>query len=303
MKDLYCFKSKGDTTNLKSFKFDESFIFNKTGVEKFVLSIDGVKYRMVDEMPISTEADKIVSVMGYVEAGRKENQLSNTKNDRTRLVGCIDSRFHILGKLEKGQKIVGYIKIQDMDCYVAITVKKSLTPIIASIAVVGIIVCLVGFNLYKPVDKPVDVQHPVDPSSFKTGEKGTGGLGDKETSSMETVYFNININATPTIQNRSMNLRIVNSDRVSNRENKLSCVLKVSIISTADKDGNQIEKFDEPIQIYESPLIKPSENIENCALDVSVKPGRYVGRAMYYIYDSNLYLVGKTAAKLDIVAK
>lgn len=298
MKELYCLKFKGETTNLKSFKFDESFVFNKTGVEKFVVSIDGVKYRMESELPITTEADKIITVMGYVEAGKKGNQHSNTKADRIRLVGCIDSRFPIHGKLEKGQKIVGYIKVQDMDCYVAITVKKSLTPIFASIAVAGIIICLVALNLYNPVK----TQQPADISAFKTGEKGTGEFKDKETSPMETVYFNINLNATPTIQNGSMNLRLVNKEIVNNEQNNLSCVVKVSLLSTADKDGNQVEKIDE-LQVYESPLIHPSENIENCVLDVPVEPGRYIGRAMYYIYDSNLYLVGKTAAKLDIVAK
>jgi hypothetical protein len=299
MKQLYCLKYKGDTSNLKDFQFDESFIVDKTGDEKTIVTIAGINYRMVDELPTPAEVDKIITIMGYVEAGKKENQLSNIKEDRKRLVGCIDSRFPILRKLEKGQKIVGYIKIQDMDCYVAITVKKSLIPIIASIAVVGIIICLVGLNLYNPVK----TQQPADPSSFKTGEKGTGELSNESKSPMQTVYFNINLNATPTIKNGGMNLRVVNKDIVNSKENNLSCVVKVYLISTADEDGNPIEKFKEPLLIYESPLIHPSENIENCVLDIPVEPGRYVGRAMYDIYDSNLYLVGQTAARLDIVAK
>lgn len=298
MKQLYCLKYKGDTTNLKDFQFDESFVVDKTGDEKTIVTIAGINYRMVDELPIPAEVDKIITIMGYVEAGKKENQLSNIKEDRKMLVGCIDSRFPILRKLEKRQKIVGYIKIQDMDTYIAITVKKSLVPIIP-IAIVGIIICLIGLNIFDAAD----IQQPADPSSFKTGEKGTGELSEEVKSPMETVYFNINLNATPTIKNESMNLRIVNKDIVNSKENKLSCVVKVYLISTADEDGNQIEKFKEPRLIYESPLIHPSENIENCVLDIPVEPGRYVGRAMYDIYDSNLYLVGQTAARLDIVAK
>lgn len=297
MKQLYFVKVKGDTSSLKDFKLDETFKVDKTQNENAIVNIDGVNYRKVDELP--RDKDKIITVLGYVEAGKKENQHSNISIDDKRLIGCVNSQYPILREIANRHKVIGYIKIENMDCYIAITVSKSLIPLIAPIVVVGIIICLFVVNLYNPEK----VQQPVDPSSFKTGDKGTGDLSTKTTSPMETVYFNINLNATPTIQDNKMNLRVVNKGIVNNEENRLSCVVKVTLVSKADENGNVVKNIDKPILIYESPLIKPSENIENCAIDIPVEPGRYVGRAMYDIYDSNMYLVGHTAARLDIVAK
>jgi len=185
-----------------------------------------------------------------------------------------------------------------MDSYVAITVKKQSILPIGAVALIGLIgLLLLNMSNINPLQ-------PVDPNQFRDGDKGIGDITvSSETSSLETAYFNINLNVTPTIQNGLMNLRIVNKDTVKGKENNLSCVVKVYIIATADKDGNELEKLEEPILIYESPLINPSENIENCELDIPVEQGRYIARAMYDIYDSNFYLVGQTAAKLDIVSK
>lgn len=185
-----------------------------------------------------------------------------------------------------------------MDYCVALTVRKqSLLPI-AAVAVI----CLVGLLVFKM--NGVNPLQPVDPNQFRDGDKGIGEItAMSETSSLETAYFNINLNVTPTIQNGLMNLRVINKDTVKGKENNLSCVVKVYILATADEDGNELEVYEEPVLVYESPLINPSENIENCKLDIPVEQGRYVARAMYDIYDSNFYLVGQTAARLDIVSK
>jgi len=180
-----------------------------------------------------------------------------------------------------------------MDSYVAITVKKqSLLPI-GAIAVI----CLIGLLVFN-MDS-VNPLQPVDPNQFRDGNKGVGEIAtNSETGLLETPYFYIDLNVTPTIQNGLMNLRVINGI-----ENTLSCVVKVHLIATSDENGNELEVYEEPLLIYESPLINPSENIENCKLDIPVEQGRYVARAMYDIYDSNFYLVGQTAARLDIVSK
>ena len=185
-----------------------------------------------------------------------------------------------------------------MDYCVALTVRKqSLLPI-AAVAVI----CLVGLLVFKM--NGVNPLQPVDPNQFRDGDKGIGEITtSSETSSLETAYFNLNLNVTPTIQNGLMNLRVVNKEDSSNGENNLSFVVKVHLIATSDENGNELEVYEEPLLIYESPLINPSENIENCKLDIPVEQGRYVARAMYDIYDSNFYLVGQTAARLDIVSK
>lgn len=291
----YYLKCKDKISGLKQFSLDESYIINENTETKNIIAIDDKSYRLDAELPIDT--DEEVTVLGYVEAGKKENQQSNIKEGKGKLAGNIDSKYPILRNLEKGHKIIGYIKIDNMDYYVAITVRKqSLLPIaaLAVICLVGLLV--LNMNVVNPLQ-------PVDPNQFKDGDKGTGEITVNSDTSLETAYFNINLNVTPTIQNGLMNLRVVNKDTVKGKENNLSCVVKVYLIATADGDGNELEKLEEQILIYESPLVNPSENIENCKLDIPVETGRYIARAMYDIYDSNFYLVGQTAAKLDIVSK
>ena len=292
----YYLKYKDKKSNLKQFSLDESFIVNENKENENVVVIEDKKYSLEDEIPMNN--DELITVLGYVEAGKKENQQSRIKEEKGKLVGNIDSKYPILRNLEKGHKIVGYIKVKDMDYCVAVTVKKqSLLPI-AAVA----IICIVGLVIFNM--NSVNPLQPVDPNQFRDGDKGKGEItAMSETSSLETAYFNINLNITPTIQNGLMNLRVVNTDTVKGKKNNLSFVVKVYILATADEDGNELEVYEEPVLVYESPLINPSENIENCKLDIPVEQGRYVARAMYDIYDSNFYLVGQTAARLDIVSK
>jgi len=292
----YYLKYKDKKSNLKQFSLDESFIVNENKENENVVVIEDKKYSLEDEIPMNN--DELITVLGYVEAGKKENQQSRIKEEKGKLVGNIDSKYPILRNLEKGHKIVGYIKVKDMDYCVALTVRKqSLLPI-AAVAVI----CLVGLLVFKM--NGVNPLQPVDPNQFRDGDKGIGEITtSSETSSLETDYFNINLNMTPTIENGFMNLRVVNKDKVKDRENKLSCVVKVYILATADEEGNALETYEEPLLIYESPLINPSENIENCKLDIPVELGRYVGRAMYEIYNSNFYLVGEQAVRLDMTSK
>jgi len=292
----YYLKINDKVSDLKQFNLDESFIVNETSGAKKLVIIGDRKYTLEDELPIDNE--KVNTVLGYVEAGKKENQQSSIKEGKGKLVGIIDSKYPILRNLEKGHKIVGYIKIDNMDSYVAITVKKqSLLPI-GAIAVI----CLIGLMVFNM--NSVNPLQPVDPNQFREGDKGLGEIAsENETGLLETAYFNLNLNVTPTIQNGFMNLRVVNKEDSSNGENNLSFVVKVHLIATSDENGNELEVYEEPLLIYESPLINPSENIENCKLDIPVEQGRYVARAMYDIYDSNFYLVGQTAARLDIVSK
>ena len=292
----YYLKINDKVSDLKQFNLDESFIVNETSGAKKLVIIGDRKYTLEDELPIDNE--KVNTVLGYVEAGKKENQQSSIKEGKGKLVGNIDSKYPILRNLEKGHKVVGYIKIDNMDSYVAITVKKqSLLPI-GAIAVI----CLIGLMVFNM--NSVNPLQPVDPNQFRDGDKGIGEIAsENETGLLETAYFNLNLNVTPTIQNDFMNLRVVNKEDSSNGENNLSFVVKVYLIATSDENGNELEVYEEPLLIYESPLINPSENIENCKLDIPVEQGRYVARAMYDIYDSNFYLVGQTAARLDIVSK
>lgn len=292
----YYLKINDKVSDLKQFNLDESFIVNETSGAKKLVIIGDRKYTLEDELPIDN--DKVNTVLGYVEAGKKENQQSSIKEGKGKLVGNIDSKYPILRNLEKGHKVVGYIKIDNMDSYVAITVKKqSLLPI-GAIAVI----CLIGLMVFNM--NSVNPLQPVDPNQFRDGDKGIGEIAsENETGLLETAYFNLNLNVTPTIQNDFMNLRVVNKEDSSNGENNLSFVVKVHLIATSDENGNELEVYEEPLLIYESPLINPSENIENCKLDIPVEQGRYVARAMYDIYDSNFYLVGQTAARLDIVSK
>ena len=292
----YYLKYKDKISNLKQFNLDESFIVNENKENENVVVIEDKKYSLEDEIPMNN--DELITVLGYVEAGKKENQQSSIKEEKGKLVGNIDSKYPILRNLEKGHKIVGYIKIKDMDYCVAITVKKQSILPIAAVAVI----CLVGLLVFN-MDS-VNPLQPVDPNQFRDGNKGVGEIAtNSETGLLETPYFYIDLNVTPTIQNGLMNLRVVNTDTVKGKKNNLSFVVKVYILATADEDGNELEVYEEPLLIYESPLINPSENIENCELDIPVEQGRYVARAMYDIYDSNFYLVGQTAARLDIVSK
>jgi len=292
----YYLKCKDKISGLKQFSLDESFIVNENKENENVVVIEDKKYSLEDEIPMNN--DELITVLGYVEAGKKENQQSSIKEEKGKLVGNIDSKYPILRNLEKGHKIVGYIKIKDMDYCVAITVKKQSILPIAAVAVI----CLVGLLVFN-MDS-VNPLQPVDPNQFRDGNKGVGEIAtNSETGLLETPYFYIDLNVTPTIQNGLMNLRAVNTDTVKGKKNNLSFVVKVYILATADEDGNELEVYEEPLLIYESPLINPSENIENCELDIPVEQGRYVARAMYDIYDSNFYLVGQTAARLDIVSK
>lgn len=292
----YYLKCKDKISGLKQFSLDESFIVNENKENENVVVIEDKKYSLEDEIPMNN--DELITVLGYVEAGKKENQQSSIKEEKGKLVGNIDSKYPILRNLEKGHKIVGYIKIKDMDYCVAITVKKQSILPIAAVAVI----CLVGLLVFN-MDS-VNPLQPVDPNQFRDGNKGVGEIAtNSETGLLETPYFYIDLNITPTIQNGLMNLRAVNTDTVKGKKNNLSFVVKVYILATADEDGNELEVYEEPLLIYESPLINPSENIENCELDIPVEQGRYVARAMYDIYDSNFYLVGQTAARLDIVSK
>lgn len=292
----YYLKCKDKISGLKQFSLDESFIVNENKENENVVVIEDKKYSLEDEIPMNN--DELITVLGYVEAGKKENQQSSIKEEKGKLVGNIDSKYPILRNLEKGHKIVGYIKIKDMDYCVAITVKKQSILPIAAVAVICLVDLLV-FNM-----DSVNPLQPVDPNQFRDGNKGVGEIAtNSETGLLETPYFYIDLNVTPTIQNGLMNLRVVNTDTVKGKKNNLSFVVKVYILATADEDGNELEVYEEPLLIYESPLINPSENIENCELDIPVEQGRYVARAMYDIYDGNFYLVGQTAARLDIVSK
>lgn len=295
MKNYYL-KYKDKVSGLKQFCLDENYISNKTSENKNLVIVDDKKYTLDAELPIDDE--KTVTVLGYVEAGKKENQQSSIKEEKGKLVGNIDSKYPILRNLEKRHKIVGYIKIDNMDYYVAVTVKKQSLLTIGAV----VMICLVGLLVFN-MDS-VNPLQPVDPNQFREGDKGVGEIAsENETGLLETPYFYIDLNVTPTIQNGLMNLRVINKDKVKGKENNLSCVVKVYILATADEDGNELEVYEEPVLVYESPLINPSENIENCELDIPVEQGRYVARAMYDIYDSNFYLVGQTAARLDIVSK
>lgn len=293
----YHLKQSDSLPEMKQFNLDKKHLVIEDTEDikgKNLIVLEDTKYELDKELP--TNSKKVNTILGYIESGKREKQQININGKDKLIVGNIDSKYPILQNKKKGQKIVGYIKVEDMDYYIAITVRSK------KVLIIPIIFCMIVYlalniNNINPLE-------PVDPSQFRIGDKGKGEITtNSETKPLETEYFNVNLNVTPTIQNEHMNLRIVNRDIVNDKENKLSCVVKVYLIDTADKDGKELGEIEEPILIYESPLINPSESIENCELDSLVEPGRYVARAVYDIYDSNFYLVGQTAAKLDIVSK
>lgn len=249
-----------------------------------------------DSYEVENELQEGIDVYGYIEVSKKENKKHNVKLEDVR--ASVDNRIAV-EKKQKGRKIVGYIMaetIEDDIVYVALVKDKvAIMPIL----LLGAAACLLLMcTAYKPT-VPVDTKNPTPTPSFKTGDKGTGDLGKEKIEFAKQPTFRMKLNCTPVVENGYMNLRL---ESPAEDNEGLGFVVKVYLLQKVE-NGEVIENYsEEPVQIYESPIIYANENIENCPLDVLIDSGIYKARAVYDIYDTENNFLGQVASKLDIKA-
>jgi hypothetical protein len=248
------------------------------------LIISNRLYQITDKLP-----DDNSRVIGYVECDKSDRKQNKDSKPQENIVGYINSNIPVLSDKPRNDKLLGYVKTDD-DSYIGILQKKySKLPILAAIGCIILMLFLVLPKSTVPIDNNTD----------KTASEFTNNQGKPP----EPAYFNVNLNLTPTIENGKMNLRVQNTGKARGKPNDLSCVVEIQLISKKDYTGRLIETYKEPLNIYRSPVLKPSEKIEFCTITKNIAPGRYEGRALYTIYDNQHKIIGTTAAKLDIVAK
>ncbi len=244
-------------------------------------------FEVLEEKPEGAE------IYGYVSVVYKE--------DKTERINLEDVKSTIENKVairkNKGnERIVGYTYLND-DTLVALVEKKANLLVF----IIPLLIIFLGIGLFMLSNisninegKQTEDEKPV----FKDGEKGTGEIGKETIDFGEQPLFRMKLNCTPTVENGSMNIRI---ESPAEENADYGFVVKVYALQEADVEGNVLKDMsDEPVQIYESPLIFANENIEYCELDQMIKSGTYIGRATYDVYDLEQNFIGQTAAKLMI---
>ncbi len=273
MNVLYAKGVKGEKFSLVNIALDESFVVEKTQDEKVVVIIDNKKYRLIEKLP--QDKSKVITVIGYVEVGKKENQHSNISQNDKRLNGSIVSRIPILQKKIIGHKIIGYIKMENSDSYIAVTINKNIKYVVAATAV---IVLFIGI-LYINVVRPTVNNDPLNISDFINGDKGTGEFTREKTELVNNGNFRWFVNSIPPIKDGKIFIGIDNS-----KENKYSCVVKVRIDNVIETNDSELQ-ITKPIEIYTSPLLHPNEYIEYGNVNQNLPKGKYNGTATFYHYN------------------
>ena len=113
-----------------------------------------------------------------------------------------------------------------------------------------------------------------------------GELETEKSESIDPQYFNIKVNATPTLQNHMMNLRIENP-----KKNRYACQVEVvAVLDNAEKT------------IYLSPKINPGQALEYCTVEDVLSPGNYAATAKYTIYElDSENVIGRSNVELNLI--
>jgi len=271
-----------------------------------VLEYNGTAYEIIkkDNLP---ENHKVI---GYSRVNRKENKKIKAKIDN--LVCSIDKKVAVNEKKGTFERVVGYVKVdtstlenfdtEGKEIYIALT-KWFILPIIILFGGVALIGTIGYFNYYGLPGAEVVVPEK-EQIEFVDGDKNNGEIEDKEHEFGKPVSFRMKLNCTPGVEiiddKQQMNLRL---ESPAEDNAGLGFVTFVYLLGEQDAEGNIIEEYAEPIEIYQSPLVYADENIEWCPLHTEVESGIYVGRALYYVFDENENLLGQTASRLRITVK
>lgn len=259
---------------------------SKPGVLGYVVYSERV-FEVLEEKPADAE------VFGYVTVTSKENKTEKVKLEDVK--STIENKVAV--KRNKGnQKIVGYTWLNEQTLVALVEDKVNLLIIILPLLILFL---GVGIFMYSSVsNNPSTEQTEDDKPVFKDGEKGTGEIGKEAIDFGSQPMFRMKLNCTPTVENGMMNIRI---ESPAEENADYGFVVKVYALQEVDAEGNVVKDMsDEPVQIYESPLIFANENIEYCELDEMIGNGTYIGRATYDVYDLEQNFIGQTAAKLMI---
>ena len=311
MQKLYMKKFNGDISNLAMLSFDNNTIIEieqdkvkEDDRDKVVLVSDTGEYEVgnevVKELPREKDEngrDKIISVGGFIEISGKPDKVSKVKKDDKNLMANINQDVPVLRQLTKHYKVIGYVKLDQADTYIALIKKKlMILPFLIPIGVVA--VCLVVLTMQP------DLKTPISLDDFISGptEEGTIEIEQAEAGKSENLRIIMNVN--PVLENGSMNLMIENNKD----SNVLSMVGEVYLLAELDAEGNTVETYSEPIKIGETPLLNPGEKIENVPISEadSVEPGRYSGRVLYTAYEiteDGAMPIGQVAGRINLVVK
>lgn len=263
---------------------------------------DYITLEVVEKLPEDSK------ILGYARISDKENKKIKAKiND---LACSVAYRIAVNEKKKLLERVVGYVKVDTIflenydtegkDVYVALT-KFFVVPIIIIIGMVGL-VGTVGYIEYQEAIKPIEIEKQDPDVSFKDGDKNSGEIEDEAHEFGQAVSFRMKLNCTPGVEiidgKQHINLRL-ESPKKDNEG--LGFITKVYLLQKVDNEGNVIEDYSaDPIEIYESPQVFADENIEYCPLDKYIESGTYVGRALYYVFDEDLNMLGQTASRLRI---
>ena len=134
MQKLYMKKFNGDISNLAMLSFDNNTIIEieqdkvkEDDRDKVVLVSDTgeyeVGYEVVKELPREKDEngrDKIISVGGFIEISGKPDKVSKVKKDDKNLMANINQDVPVLRQLTKHYKVIGYVKLDQADTYIAL---------------------------------------------------------------------------------------------------------------------------------------------------------------------------------------
>ena len=289
---LYLKESK-DLDSLQEIKlyFEAS---NRTDENEQVVIFNTIEYKVYDTEAIEEKDNKIY---GYVEISDKPDKKCKVK---LKNVKASIGKQVAVQKDDKDRKIVGYIKAIDTEGNIVYLGLMEKGIVLLPIIICGIVILLLcGLGLTQcggpEVGTPTVQEKPV----FKEGNKGTGEIENEAVEFGEQPTFRMILNCTPTVENGEMNLRI-ESPAEDNKD--LGFVVKVYLLQKMDSEKTEVleEYGNNPVQVYESPIVYANENIENCPLDVELESGVYAARAVYDIYDMESNLLGQTATRLEI---
>ncbi|MBQ8044376.1 MAG: hypothetical protein IJ272_09595 [Clostridia bacterium] len=267
---------------------------NRTDENEQVVIFNTIEYKVYDTEAIEEKDNKIY---GYVEISDKPDKKCKVK---LKNIKASIGKQVAVQKDDKDRKIVGYIKAIDTEGNIVYLGLMEKGIVLLPIIICGIVILLLcGLGLTQcgglEVGTPTVQEKPV----FKEGNKGTGEIENEAVEFGEQPTFRMILNCTPTVENGEMNLRI-ESPAEDNKD--LGFVVKVYLLQKMDSEKTEVleEYGNNPVQVYESPIVYANENIENCPLDVELESGVYAARAVYDIYDMESNLLGQTATRLEI---
>lgn len=276
---------------------------------------DKKTYEMIEKIPKkdeSTSENIDANIVGYIKVYKDEDKTEKIKQKEIEYT--LDKKVAVRSKKKLTEKVIGYVEVEKDESlekaiekeqtesntvekdYIAVVKKRNiLIPILIIIILIG---CLL-FGM-RSCGTANDDKVPDTEVSFRDGEKGTGDLETDKTEFGSNPTFRMKLNCTPIVENGKINLRL---ESPAEDNEGLGFVVKVYLLQKVNDDEVIDDYTEDPVQIYESPLVLANENIEESPLDMEVAPGNYVGRAMYDIYDSENNFVGQTACRLNILVK